>query len=94
MKKEHTTREQRRALQTKRAKRNNGRNKKNRTAWRFSNYVLVHEVATRLMYRFADKHGFRVGLPSKAYIRRSVEHMSPAELQHMANKFREAFTNG
>ena len=83
MKKEHTTKQQRHALQTKRAARNKRKGKG--TVWQ-SLSMVAGEAAARLMYRFADKHGLKVGTPSKAAIRRELHSLSVEELQSLHGK--------
>lgn len=86
MKKEHTTKQQRHVLQTKRAARNKRKGKG--TVWQ-SLSMTAGEAAARLMYRFADKHGLKVGTPSKASIRRELNSMGVAELQELHANLQE-----
>lgn len=97
MKKEHTTKQERNALQTKRAKRNRSRGKLPHTAWMNSSYSYKQEVAARLAYRFADKHDVSpVGLPSAAGIRRELNSLDVEQLQalHADLKVRKEFYDG
>lgn len=90
MKKEHTTKQERRALQTKRAKRNRSRGKKPHTAWMNSGFTFKSEVALRLVHRFADKHDVStVGLPSRAGIRRELEGLNVEQLQALHSDLQE-----
>lgn len=91
MKKEHTTKQERHALQTKRAKRNRSRGKKPHTAWMNSNFVYAAEVAMRLTHRFADKHDVStVGLPSRASIRRELEGLNVEQLQELHSNLQDS----
>lgn len=90
MKKEHTTKQERNALQTKRALRNRKRNRKPHTAWQNSGFVFKNEVAMRLAHRFADIHEVsHVGLPARAAIRRELEGLDVAQLQELHTKMKE-----
>jgi len=89
MKKEHTTKQERNALQTKRAKRNRSRGKKPHSAWTNSGFVFKNEVAMRLAHRFADIHDVsQVGVPSRAGIRRELEGLDVAQLQELHTKLK------
>ena len=91
MKKEHTTKQERNALQTKRAKRNRSRGKKPHTAWMNSGFTFKSEVAMRLAHRFADKHDVStVGLPSKAGIRRELEGLNVEQLQELQDNLQDS----
>lgn len=90
MKKEHTTKQERNALQTKRALRNRKRNRKPHTAWLNSGFTFKSEVAVRLVHRFADKHDVStVGLPSHAGIRRELEGLDVEQLQQLHTDIKE-----
>lgn len=93
MKKEHTTKQERRRIQSKRAARNRDRGRKTLTAWVESSFCYASEVAEHLSYRFVqlnEKVVSPIGMPSKQYIRRKVAGMSRDQLEELRDSLLES----